>query len=96
MNHDEQVSMLKRLLCLREEKRDDKMLDDVVTIPVTKYTDAELFRQEVASTFSAFPLVVGNVATLREPGTFVLHHASRLRVHKHFLSAFTAPIRLDP
>ncbi|MDT0262232.1 aromatic ring-hydroxylating oxygenase subunit alpha [Jatrophihabitans lederbergiae] len=71
MNHDEQVSILKRLLCLREEKRDDKMLDDVVTIPVTKYTDAELFRQELASTFSAFPLVVGNVATLREPGTFV-------------------------
>jgi phenylpropionate dioxygenase-like ring-hydroxylating dioxygenase large terminal subunit len=71
LNHDDQVAMLKRLLLLREGRRDEKMLDEVVTIPVTKYTDEELFQRELASTFSFFPLVVGNVATLREPGSFV-------------------------
>jgi phenylpropionate dioxygenase-like ring-hydroxylating dioxygenase large terminal subunit len=71
MDHDAQVAMLKRLLRLREENRDEKMLDDVVTVPVTVYTDEELFRRELASTFSTVPLVVGHVSTLREPGSFV-------------------------
>lgn len=31
--------MLKRLLALRETRRDEKMLDEVVRLPVTKYTD---------------------------------------------------------
>jgi phenylpropionate dioxygenase-like ring-hydroxylating dioxygenase large terminal subunit len=71
MNHDEQVAMLTRLLELREARRNDTMLGEVVTVPVTKYTDSDLFQQELASTFSLFPLVVANVATLREPGSFV-------------------------
>jgi phenylpropionate dioxygenase-like ring-hydroxylating dioxygenase large terminal subunit len=71
MNHDEQVSMLRRLLALREQHCDEKMLDQVVTIPVSKYTDDELFRRELESTFSRFPLVVGHASTLRETGAFV-------------------------
>jgi phenylpropionate dioxygenase-like ring-hydroxylating dioxygenase large terminal subunit len=71
MKQHEQVAMLHRLLSLRQTKRDEKMLDEVVTIAVTKYTDEELFEQELASVFAHFPLVVGNVAALREPGSFV-------------------------
>jgi phenylpropionate dioxygenase-like ring-hydroxylating dioxygenase large terminal subunit len=71
MNHDEQVAMLKRLFQLREARRDETMLDEVVTLPVTRYTDDELFQRELATAFSSYPLVVGNVATLREPGSFV-------------------------
>jgi phenylpropionate dioxygenase-like ring-hydroxylating dioxygenase large terminal subunit len=71
MDHDAQVTMLKRLLRLREENRDQEMLDEVVTVPVTRYTDEELFRRELGSTFSTVPLVVGHVSSLREPGSFV-------------------------
>src|SRR4051812_37331968 len=71
MDHDAQVAMLERLLRLREENRDEKMLDEVVTVPVTTYTDEQLFHRELASTFTTVPLVVGHVSTLREPGSFV-------------------------
>ena len=71
MNDDEQVSMLRRLLALREMHRDEKTLDQIVTIPVSKYTDDELFQRELASTFSRFPLVVGHASTLRRSGSFI-------------------------
>src|SRR3954462_10659184 len=71
MNHDEQVSMLRRLLALRKAHRDEKILDQIATVPVSNYTDNNLFQRELASTFSRFPLVVGHVSTLRTPGSFV-------------------------
>lgn len=53
MQHGEQVDMLKRLLALRETRRDEKMLDEVVRLPITKYTDEGLLEQEIASAFSS-------------------------------------------
>jgi len=71
VNRAEQVAMLTRLAGLREARRDERMLDEVVTLPVTTYTDENRYRRELAATFTAFPLVVGHVASLREPGSFV-------------------------
>ncbi|WP_219806421.1 MULTISPECIES: aromatic ring-hydroxylating dioxygenase subunit alpha [unclassified Streptomyces] len=71
MRPDAQVAMLKRLLALRETRRDEPMLDEVVTLPVTKYTDTALFESELRSTFTRYPLVVGHASSLSEPGSFV-------------------------
>lgn len=71
MKHNEQVAMIKRLLELRETHRDERMLDEVVKIPVTKYTDDALFEQELGSTFARFPLIVSHASALQEPGSFV-------------------------
>lgn len=63
--------MIKRLIALRETHRDERMLDEVVTIPVSVYTDAALLERELASAFARYPLMVGHVSALREPGSFV-------------------------
>lgn len=71
MKQHEQVTMLRRLLAQRETRRDEKMLDDVVRIPVSKYTDPSLLDQELASVFAHYPLIVSHVSALREPGSYV-------------------------
>lgn len=71
MKHPEQVAMIKRLLDLRQTRRDEKMLDEVVRIPVTKYTDQGLLDRELAATFTRYPLVAGHVSALREPGSYL-------------------------
>ncbi|SFY48407.1 Biphenyl 2,3-dioxygenase subunit alpha [Streptomyces sp. F-1] len=71
MRHSEQVAMIKRLLALRETRRDEKMLDEVVTIPVTKYTDEALLEREIASAFSHYPLVAGHASALGAPGSYL-------------------------
>ncbi|MFI6344304.1 aromatic ring-hydroxylating dioxygenase subunit alpha [Streptomyces sp. NPDC050560] len=71
MQQHEQVSMLKRLMTLRETRRDEKMLDEVVTIPVTKYTDESLLDRELASAFGRFPLVACHSSALPDPGSYV-------------------------
>ncbi|SOD62139.1 Phenylpropionate dioxygenase, large terminal subunit [Streptomyces zhaozhouensis] len=71
MKQHEQVAMLKRLLALRETRRDERMLDEVVRIPVTKYTDQGLLDRELASAFTRFPLVACHASALSEPGSYV-------------------------
>ncbi|MGC5346883.1 aromatic ring-hydroxylating oxygenase subunit alpha [Streptomyces sp. DT24] len=71
MKQDDQVAMIKRLLALRETRHDEKMLDEVVRIPVTKYTDGALLDRELASAFARFPLVVSHASALSEPGSYV-------------------------
>lgn len=71
MKQHEQVAMIKRLLALREAHRDEKTLDEVVRIPITKYTDPALLDRELASTFRRYPLVVSHVSALQEPGSYV-------------------------
>ncbi|MFD0343084.1 aromatic ring-hydroxylating dioxygenase subunit alpha [Streptomyces sp. NPDC127117] len=63
--------MLKRLLALRETRRDEKMLDEVVRLPVTKYTDEGLLEQEIGSVFSQYPLIAGHASALAEPGAYL-------------------------
>jgi phenylpropionate dioxygenase-like ring-hydroxylating dioxygenase large terminal subunit len=71
MNQAEQVAMIKRLLALRETHRDEAMLDEVVKIPITKYTDQTLLDRELASAFTRYPLIASHVSALREPGSYV-------------------------
>ncbi|MGQ4511151.1 SRPBCC family protein [Streptomyces sp. DW26H14] len=71
MKQHEQVAMVKRLLALRETRRDERMLDEVVTIPVSKYTDADLLDRELASAFTRYPMVACHSSALPEPGSYV-------------------------
>lgn len=71
MKQHEQVAMTKRLLTQREARHDEKMLDEVVRIPITKYTDQALLDQERASVFAHYPLIAGHVSQLREPGSYI-------------------------
>ena len=71
MNHDEQVATVKRLLALRQVRRDEKMYDEVRRLPVSRYTDSGLLDQELASAFARYPLVAGHVSALREPGSYL-------------------------
>lgn len=71
VKHDEQVAIVKRLLALRESRRDQEMFDEVKTIPVSKYTDTALLDQELASAFTRYPLIASHTAALREPGSYV-------------------------
>src|SRR5699024_10349319 len=71
MDQNEQVGMIKRLLAQREQQRDETMLDEVVTIPVTKYTDGSLLDQELSSAFARYPLVASHASALQDPGSYV-------------------------
>lgn len=71
MQQHEQVAMIKRLLALREDRRDEKMLDEVVHIPISKYTDQALLDRELASAFTTYPLIAGHVSQLSEPGSYI-------------------------
>lgn len=71
MNQDEQIAMLQRLLSLRQTRRDEAMLEEVVRIPVSKYTDPSLLDQELASAFTHYPLVAGHVSAVQKPGDYL-------------------------
>lgn len=71
MNHDEQVVMINRLLKLRKKGHDEKMLDAIVRIPITKYTDRDLYYQELTSVFARFPLIAGHVSAIAKVGSFI-------------------------
>jgi len=71
MQQHEQVAMIKRLLALREARRDEKMLDEVVHIPISKYTDQSLLDRELASAFTNYPLIAGHASALSEPGSYI-------------------------
>lgn len=71
MNQDEQVAVIKRLLAQREMHRDEKMLEEVMKIPVTKYTEESLLDRELSAAFARFPLIASHASALQQPGSYV-------------------------
>ncbi|MEH1017023.1 aromatic ring-hydroxylating dioxygenase subunit alpha [Micromonospora sp. CPCC 206060] len=78
MNHQEQVDILKGLLALREQGRDQEMLGKVVRVPVRNYTDPDILDRELASVFTDHPLVAGHVSNVPEPGSYLLSDWNRI------------------
>ncbi|MBO4204803.1 Rieske 2Fe-2S domain-containing protein [Micromonospora echinofusca] len=78
MNHQEQVDILKGLLALREQGRDQEMLGRVVRVPVRNYTDPHILDRELASVFTDHPLVAGHVSNVPEPGSYLLSDWNRI------------------
>jgi phenylpropionate dioxygenase-like ring-hydroxylating dioxygenase large terminal subunit len=72
MRHEVQVETLQTLQALHERQRDQEMLGEVVRVPVSRYTDPEILAQEMRTVFRAYPMVAGHVASLKEPGDYLL------------------------
>lgn len=71
MKHETQVATLKTLLDLRETGRDQKMLGEVVQIPVRNYTDEGILDREMTTVFRNYPMVAGHASHVREPGAYL-------------------------
>lgn len=72
MRHETQIEILKTLLELREQGRDQEMLGKVVQIPVRNYTDPEVLKREMMTVFHNYPMVAGHASHLRNPGSYLL------------------------
>lgn len=49
---------------------------DTMRIPVSQYTDAQHLDQEIQTLFRKFPIIVGHVSQLAEPGDFITHDST--------------------
>lgn len=78
MKHETQVETLKTLFKLREQGRDQQMLDAVVRIPVRNYTDPEILERELATVFRDCAMVAGHASHVREPGSYLLSDWNKL------------------
>lgn len=77
MKHDTQIETLKTLLQLREQRRDQEMLDKVVQIPVRNYTDSAVLEREMATVFHDYPMIAGHASHVRETGSYLLSDWNR-------------------
>ena len=58
------------------EKKTTHMLPEVMVNPVTKYTSAEQVQKEIDVLFRKFPLILGHISQVAEPGDFFTHDAT--------------------
>lgn len=72
MKHETQVETLQTMLKLREHDRDQDVLDRMVKVPVKVYHEPSIFDREMATAFRDYPLVVGHVSQVQEPGSYLL------------------------
>ncbi|CUH80583.1 aromatic ring-hydroxylating oxygenase subunit alpha [Tropicibacter naphthalenivorans] len=55
------------------ETKTTHMLDEVMENPVSKYTDPKQLEQETQILFRKFPLIIGHISDVAEPGDFLTH-----------------------
>ena len=76
MKHDRQMALLDRMIALRR-RREDRLGDTVLRLPLDAYTSQEIFERELETLFSDSPLVAGHVDRVREPGSYMLSDWTR-------------------
>lgn len=72
MKHDRQLALLNRLIERRVNGDRHIVTDEVSHLPVDLYTSQEIFDREMATIFADYPLIVGHVDSVREPGSYML------------------------
>lgn len=72
MRKSTQMAILRQLESLHRKGRDQKMLGKVVQLPVNIYTDADILDREMASVFRNYPMLVGHVSSVQNPGSYLL------------------------
>ncbi|XAH23363.1 aromatic ring-hydroxylating dioxygenase subunit alpha [Xylophilus sp. GW821-FHT01B05] len=72
MRQATQKQTLDALEALHRTGRDQEMLGHMVQLPVNIYTDPGVLEREMASVFSHYPMVAGHVASVSEPGAYLL------------------------
>ncbi len=55
------------------EARTTHMVPEVMDNPIAKYTDPKQYEAEVNTLFRNFPIIIGHVSDLAEPGDFITH-----------------------
>lgn len=70
---NEERKIIREVLELTEQKT-THMLPEVMVNPTEKYTSTEQYQKEVEVLFRKFPLIVGHVSDLAEPGDFLTHN----------------------
>lgn len=71
-NSSEELSIIETVLAYCESGS-THMQPDVMLNPVSHYTDAARLKQETNILFRKFPIIVGHVERLAEPGQFFVH-----------------------
>ncbi len=71
-NSAEELDIIKTVLGYCESGT-THMEPEVMLNPVTNYTDPDLLEREVETLFRKFPIIVGHVAQLPEPGQYFTH-----------------------
>lgn len=72
MRREKQIETLELLLKQRKIDRDTKTIDAPIQVPASKYYDDDLFKREMETAFSEYPLVAGASLKVREPGSYIL------------------------
>lgn len=72
MRYETQVDILQTLITLHQQQRDQKMLGEVVKVPVSHYTDSDILAQEMSTVFRRYPIVAGHVSSVSRPGDYLL------------------------
>ncbi len=72
MKHEKQLQILDTLFSLREQGRDQKMLDEIVQIPVSNYTESDVLERELSTVFKNTPMVAGHASHVKEPYSYIL------------------------
>lgn len=71
-NSAEEIGIIKTVLDYCESST-THMEPEVMLNPVSNYTDPDLLEREIETLFRKFPIVVGHVDQLREPGSYFTH-----------------------
>ncbi len=72
MERTKQIETLEALLKQRKIDRDMETIDAIKEIPVSKYYDDDIFKKEMETAFSDYPLVAGVSQKVQEPGSYIL------------------------
>ncbi|MFO7788254.1 MAG: aromatic ring-hydroxylating dioxygenase subunit alpha [Halospina sp.] len=72
MKHDKQISLIDRLFRLRETGNHEDMLDEVVRLPASIYTEQSVLDDELSTVFKNFPMIARHISNLSEPGSYIL------------------------
>ena len=69
---NQERDIIKEVLDLAERKT-THMLPEVMENPVAKYNDQQQLEQEINILFRNFPIIIGHVSDVAEPGDFLTH-----------------------
>lgn len=72
MKHEAQVSLIDRLFRLRQTGNHEDMLDEVVRLPASIYTERSVLDDELKTAFKNFPMIAGHASNVSEPGSYIL------------------------
>ena len=69
----EEIKIIEQVLNHLDDDSTDQQAD-LIRVPTTEYTSPDRLEEEIAILFRRFPLIVGHVSSLPNPGDFLTHN----------------------